>query len=207
MAGVSLLNTSDAMAIARDKWHTMQRLQQAGIPIPPSLTNVSPDLVHALPTDTAWVIKTVDGLQGTGVVLGPTTPSAMGIATLLQHAHLDALIQPFYPEAAGQDIRCLVVHDRVVASMKRQHLGGDFRSNLHQGGTALPYLPTPHETQLAVESARAIGLSVAGIDLIHTHDGPLVLEVNASPGLEGIESVAKIDLAELIIDAWIGSMT
>jgi len=207
MAGVSLMNRTEAIAIARDKWHTMQCLQQAGIPIPPSMTNVAADIVHSLQTDTGWVIKTVDGLQGSGVVLGPTMPSAMSIATLLQHAHLNALIQPFYPEASGQDVRCLVVKNQVIASMKRQHGGGDFRSNLHQGGKAIPYLPTPHETELAVESTRTIGLSVAGVDMIQTHHGPLVLEVNASPGLEGLESVTEIDVAAHIIGAWIGSMT
>ena len=199
--GTHWLNELGAMDVARDKWHTLQRLTQAGIPVPPTFTNVAASMSGWLRQSPEWVIKSTTGLQGTGVMLAPSYASAIGVADALRGMRVDSIVQPYYTESMGQDIRCLVIDGQVVASMIRTQLGGDFRSNVHQGGVAQPVIPTPLECEMAIESARAIDLMVAGVDIIRTHSGPMVLEVNASPGLEGIESVHTPLLAELMIDA------
>jgi len=145
------------------------------------------------------VIKLTQGSQGTGVVLAETQQAAESVIEAFRGLDAHFLVQEFIKEAQGADIRCLVVGGRVVAAMKRQAKLGDFRSNLHRGGTAIPIRITPEERSTAVRSAAIMGLNIAGVDILRSNHGPVVMEVNSSPGLEGIEKATEIDIADEII--------
>ena len=146
-----------------------------------------------------YVIKLVEGTQGVGVVKVDTAIAARSVVEALQGLQAKLLVQEFVAEAAGTDLRCFVVGERVVASMLRRGAEGDFRSNLHRGGSARAVELSPDERRTAVSAARAMGLRVAGVDLLRSDRGPLVMEVNASPGLEGIEAATGVDVAGHII--------
>src|SRR5690606_39624078 len=146
------------------------------------------------------VIKLNEGAQGAGVMLTEKLSSSRSVVEALRGLYATFLVQEFVAEAGGSDLRCLVVGERVVAAMRRDAPEGDFRANLHRGGSAALAKPTPRERALAVRAARVLGLGVAGVDLVQSSRGPLVLEVNASPGLEGVEAVSGVDVAGEIID-------
>jgi ribosomal protein S6--L-glutamate ligase len=146
------------------------------------------------------VIKLLQGTQGIGVVLAETRKAAESVIEAFMGLKADILVQEFIKEAGGADIRCLVIGEKVVAAMKRQALPGEFRSNLHRGGSASLIKITPAERKTAVNAAKIMGLNVAGVDLLRSERGPLVMEVNSSPGLEGIEAATNKDIAGMIIE-------
>ncbi|MHC4822275.1 MAG: RimK family alpha-L-glutamate ligase, partial [Planctomycetota bacterium] len=146
------------------------------------------------------VIKMLEGTQGVGVVLAETRKAAESVIAAFRQLDADILVQEFIKEAGGADLRAFVVGKRCVAAMKRQAAPGEFRSNLHRGGTALKVKLTPEERSTAVRAAKTMGLNVAGVDMLRSNHGPVVMEVNASPGLEGIENASGLDVAGKIIE-------
>jgi ribosomal protein S6--L-glutamate ligase len=202
MTGVYTLNSSQAIAKSRDKLRCLQELAANGLGLPITgfghSTKFTEDLVDMVGGEPV-VIKLLEGTQGIGVVLAETRRSAISIIEAFKGLQANILVQEYIAESAGSDIRCLVVGDRVVAAMQRQGAPGDFRSNLHRGGQAGAVRITPEERSTAVRSARLMGLNVAGVDLLRSNHGPLVMEVNSSPGLEGVEQATGIDVADRII--------
>jgi ribosomal protein S6--L-glutamate ligase len=202
MMGVFPLNESVAIARSRDKLRSMQLLSRKGIGLPvtgfansPKDTDDLLSLVGGAPT----VIKLLEGTQGKGVVLADTKSAAESVIDAFRGLNANFLVQEFIKEAAGADIRCFVIGEKVVAAMKRQAAEGEFRSNLHRGGVAELIRITPEERSTAVRASRILGLRVAGVDMVRSNHGPLVLEVNSSPGLEGIEGATGKDVAGMII--------
>ena len=196
-------NSAAAIARARDKLRCHQVLAAEGIGLPATVFGDNPDDTGdllALLGPPPHVIKLNESTQGAGVMLTEKLAASRGAVETLRGLYANFLVQEFIAEAKGADLRCFVVGDRVVATMRRQAPKGDFRSNLHRGGTARPVKPTRAEVATAVRAARILGLGVAGVDLIRSQRGPLVLEVNASPGLEGIEYATGIDIAGEIIE-------
>ena len=201
--GVYTLIESVALARSRDKLRSLQLLSRKGIGLPvtgfankPGDTKDLVKMVGGAPL----VIKLLEGTQGIGVVLAETAKAAESVIEAFMGLKADILVQEFIAEAGGADIRCLVVGGKVVASMRRQAPEGEFRSNLHRGGSASLVKITPEERQTAVSAAKILGLSVAGVDLLRSERGPLVMEVNSSPGLEGIEAASGKDVAGIIIE-------
>ena len=202
MMGSYPLNESVAITRSRDKLRSLQIMARAGIGLPLTGFANSPDdtkdlikLVGGAPL----VVKLLEGTQGKGVVLAETHKAAESLIDAFRNLDANFLVQEFIKEAGGADIRCLVVGNKVVAAMKRQAKEGEFRSNLHRGGTASLIRLTPEERSTAVRAAKKMGLNVAGVDLLRSNHGPVVLEVNSSPGLQGIESATGKDVAGLII--------
>lgn len=203
MLGTFPLNESVAISRARDKLRSMQLLSRKGIGMPVTGFAHSPDdtqdllkLVGGAPV----VIKLLEGTQGIGVVLAETRKAAESVIDAFRGLNAHFLVQEFIKEAGGSDIRCFVVDGKVVAAMKRQGAEGEFRSNLHRGGSAELVRITPTERATAVRAAKIIGLNVAGVDILRSNHGPVVMEVNSSPGLEGIEAATKKDIAGQIIE-------
>ena len=203
MMGVYSVNESVAITRSRDKLRAVQLLSRRGIGLPVTGFANSPDdtedllqFVGGAPV----VIKLLEGTQGVGVVLAETKKAAESVIEAFSGLKANFMVQEFIKEAGGSDIRCLVVGDKVVASMKRQGKEGEFRSNLHRGGSAKLIKITPEERSTAVRSAKVMGLNVAGVDLLRSNHGPVVMEVNSSPGLEGIEKATDRDVAGLIIE-------
>jgi len=202
MMGTYTPNPSDAILRARDKLRAHQLLAAQGIDMPVTVFGDNPDDTQDLLSmlgPPPHVVKLNEGAQGTGVILTEKTSASRGLVEALRGLYANFLVQEFIGEADGADLRCFVVGDQVVAAMRRQAAEGDFRSNLHLGGTAALAAATDEERDVAVRSARALGLEVAGVDLIRSRRGPLVLEVNSTPGLEGVESVCGVDVAGAII--------
>lgn len=202
LMGAYTPNPSEAILRARDKLHAHQLLAAAGIGLPVTVFGDNPDDTSDLLSllgPTPHVIKLTEGAQGAGVLLTEKPAASRGAVEALRGLYANFLIQEFIGEAQGSDIRCLVVGDRVVAAMRRTAPEGDFRSNLHRGGTAAPCQVTEEEEAVAVRSARQLGLGIAGVDLIRASRGPLVLEVNSTPGLEGVEAVSGVDVAGLVV--------
>ncbi|MGO1071881.1 30S ribosomal protein S6--L-glutamate ligase [Lysobacter sp. CA199] len=196
-------NTSDAILRARDKLRSHQLLAADGIGLPATVFGDNPDDTADLLSmlgPPPHVIKLNEGTQGAGVMLTEKLSASKGVIEALRGLYANFLVQEFVAEAKGADLRCFVVGGRVVAAMKRQAPKGDFRSNLHRGGTAKGVRASAAEQEVAVHAAQVLGLGVAGVDLIRSARGPLVLEVNASPGLEGIEEASGVDVAGEIID-------
>ncbi len=196
-------NTSDAILRARDKLRSHQLLAAQGIGLPATVFGDNPDDTADLLSmlgPPPHVIKLNEGTQGAGVMLTEKLSASRGVIEALRGLYANFLVQEFVAEAKGADLRCFVVGDRVVAAMKRQAPKGDFRSNLHRGGTAKGVRASAAEQEVAVRAAKVLGLGVAGVDLIRSARGPLVLEVNASPGLEGIEEASGVDVAVEIVD-------
>lgn len=203
MMGVYSVNESVAITRSRDKLRASQLLARKGIGLPVTGFANSPDdtedllkFVGGAPV----VIKLLEGTQGVGVVLAETKKAAESVIEAFRGLGANFMVQEFIKEAGGSDIRCLVIGDKVVASMKRQGREGEFRSNLHRGGSASLIRITPEERSTAIRSAKVMGLNVAGVDLLRSNHGPVVLEVNSSPGLEGIETATQKDVASTIIE-------
>ena len=200
--GVYPLNESVAITRSRDKLRSLQLLARKGIGLPVTIfahsTSQADDILEML-GGAPVVIKLLEGTQGIGVVLGETDGSAKSMIQAFGGLKANILVQEFIKEAGNEDIRCLVVGDRVVASMVRKGVKGDFRSNLHRGGSAQPIKITPEERSTAVRAANVMGLNVCGVDILRSNHGPVVMEVNSSPGLEGVEKATGIDVAGKII--------
>jgi ribosomal protein S6--L-glutamate ligase len=202
MMGVVSINESVAIMRSRDKLRSLQLLSRKGIGMPLTGYASKPDdikdvikMVGGAPV----VIKLLQGTQGIGVVLAETQKAAESVIEGFMGVKADILIQEFIPEAGGSDIRCFVIDGKVVAAMKRQGAEGEFRSNLHRGGSSSLVKITPEERSTAVRAAGIMGLNVAGVDLLRSNHGPVVMEVNSSPGLEGIEGATGKDIAGMII--------
>ncbi|WJG09113.1 30S ribosomal protein S6--L-glutamate ligase [Aliiglaciecola sp. LCG003] len=201
MTGSFCVNESVAISRSRDKLRSMQLLSRKGIGLPRTGFANRPDNIKDLIKNVGGapcVIKLLEGTQGIGVVLAETSKTAEAIVEAFMGLEANILIQEFIKEAGGADIRCFVVGDRVVAAMKRQGAEGEFRSNLHRGGSAVLIKLTKEERATAVAAANIMGLNVCGVDLLRAERGPVVMEVNSSPGLEGIETATKKDVADLI---------
>ena len=202
MQGVFPLNESVAITRARDKLRSLQLLSRKGIGMPVTGFAHSPDDVDDLIKmvgGAPLVIKLLEGTQGIGVVLAETRKAAESVIEAFMGLKANIMVQEYIAESRGADIRCFVVGNKVVAAIKRQAAPGEFRSNLHRGGTAEVIKITPEERSTAVRAARIMGLNVAGVDVLRSNHGPLVMEVNSSPGLEGIEGATGKDIAGLII--------
>ena len=195
-------NPSDAVLRARDKLRSHQLLAAQGIGLPVTVFGDNPDdtvdLLSMLGPP-PHVIKLNEGSQGAGVMLTEKLSASRGVIEALRGLYAQFVVQEFIAEAKGADLRCFVVGDRVVAAMKRQAPKGDFRSNLHRGGTASKVRLSKAERQTALKAARCMGLNVAGVDILRSNQGPVVMEVNSSPGLEGIEAASEIDVADTIV--------
>lgn len=203
MMGAFSVNESVAISRSRDKLRSMQLLSRKGIGLPRTGFAHSPDSVKDLIANVGGapvVIKLLEGTQGIGVVLADTNKAAESIIEAFMGIKANILVQEFIKEAGGADIRCFVVGGKVVAAMKRQGAPGEFRSNLHRGGSAELIRLTAVERTTAVSAAKAMGLNVCGVDLLRSSHGPVVMEVNSSPGLEGIESATNKDVANMIIE-------
>lgn len=205
MCGSYPLNESLAIARARDKLRSMQLLARAGIAMPITGFAHSPDdtsdlikMVGGAPL----VVKLLEGTQGIGVVLAETRQAAESVIDAFRGLNAHILVQEFIKEAQGRDIRCLVIGGEVVAAIERVAKEGEFRSNLHRGGSARRVAIDHRERQIAVRAAATLGLDVAGVDILRAERGPLVMEVNASPGLEGIEKTTGLNIAAMMI-GWI----
>ncbi len=203
MAGTYPLNESVAIGRSRDKLRSMQLMARDGIGLPvttfardPKFTEEVIKLAGGAPV----VIKLLEGTQGLGVVLADTKRSATSVVDAFRSANINILVQEFIKEAGGTDIRAFVVGNRVIAAMKRTGADGDFRSNLHRGGTAEVAKLTPEERATALRAAKSMGLAVCGVDMLRSNHGPVVMEVNSSPGLEGIEKATGLDVAGKIIE-------
>ena len=203
MADVFTLNSSDGISRSRDKLRSLQILSRAGVGMPTtsfahSIQDINGllDVVGGAPV----VVKLLEGTQGIGVVLAETKKAAESVIGAFRQLDANILVQQFIKEAGGADVRAFVVGGKVVAAMKRQGAPGEFRSNLHRGGSAEIIKLTPSERSTAVRAAKSLGLSVAGVDLLQSSEGPMVLEVNSSPGLEGIEGASGTDIASQIVE-------
>lgn len=203
MMGVYSVNESVAITRSRDKLRASQLLARRGIGLPVTGFANSPgdteDLLR-IAGGAPVVIKLLEGTQGVGVVLAETRKAAESVIEAFRGLKANFMVQEFIAEAGGSDIRCLVIGDKVVAAMRRQGKEGEFRSNLHRGGSASLIKITPEERSTAVRSARVMGLNIAGVDLLRSNHGPVVMEVNSSPGLEGIEAATQKDVAGMIIE-------
>lgn len=203
MQGVYPLNESVGIGRSRDKLRSMQLLARDGIGLPvttfahdPKQTEEVLELAGGAPV----VIKLLEGTQGIGVVLADTKRSAKSVVEAFRGAGVNILLQEFIKEAGGSDIRAIVVGGKVVAAMKRTGADGDFRSNLHRGGSAEVIKLSPEERSTAIRAAKAMGLNVCGVDMLRANHGPVVMEVNSSPGLEGVEKATGLDIAGKIIE-------
>jgi ribosomal protein S6--L-glutamate ligase len=203
--GAVAVNSHVAVARSRDKLRTMQIFTEAGIPTPrsafvrhPRYIREALDHVGGPPV----IVKVLEGAQGVGVLLAESESSALSLVETMHQMNQNILLQQFVEEARGRDIRALVVGGEVVASMTREAVEGEFRSNLHRGGSARALELEPSYRETAVKAARVLGLNVAGVDMLESEEGPKVLEVNSSPGLEGIERSTGVDVATKIVQ-WI----
>ena len=197
------LNESVSISRSRDKLRSLQLLSRRGIGLPVTGFAHSPDDVDDLLKTVGGapvVIKLLEGTQGVGVVLAETHAAASSVIQAFNGLKANILVQEFIKEAGGADIRCFIVGGKVIASMKRQGKEGEFRSNLHQGGSASLIKITAAERATAINAAKAMGLNVCGVDLLRSNHGPVVMEVNSSPGLEGIEGSSQKDIAGMVID-------
>ncbi|MCP5152063.1 MAG: 30S ribosomal protein S6--L-glutamate ligase, partial [Chromatiales bacterium] len=202
MMGVYPLNESVAIGRSRDKLRALQLLAREGIGLPVTAfahdTKEAEELITTVGGPPV-VIKLIEGTQGIGVVLGETMNSAKSVIEAFRGANVNILVQEFIKEAGGTDVRAFVIGERVIAAMQRVGAEGDFRSNLHRGGTARAVKITPEERSTAVRAARCLGLNVCGVDMLRSSHGPVVIEVNSSPGLEGIERASGLDVADAIL--------
>ncbi len=202
MMGVFCLNESVAISRSRDKLRSLQLLARKGIGLPVTgfahSTKFTEDLIDMV-GGSPLVVKMIEGTQGVGVVLAETKKAAQSVIQALRSLKANILVQEFIKESSGRDIRCWVIGDKVVAAMLRQGPEGEFRSNLHRGGHAEMVRITPEERSTAVRAAKIMGLRVAGVDMLRSNHGPVVMEVNSSPGLEGIEKATGKDVAGLVV--------
>lgn len=203
MMGTFCVNESVAISRSRDKLRSLQLLSRKDVGLPRTGFACKPDNVKDLIKNVGGaplVIKLLEGTQGIGVVLADTDKAAESIIEAFMGLKANILVQEYIKEAGGADIRCLVVGGKVVAAMKRQAPDGEFRSNLHRGGSAMLVRLTKEERATAVNAAKVMGLNVCGVDILQSANGPVVMEVNSSPGLEGIEMATNKDVASMIIE-------
>jgi ribosomal protein S6--L-glutamate ligase len=203
MMGVYCVNESQAIARSRDKLRCLQVLSRHDIGLPPTVYTRQADHIPGCigrVDGPPVVVKLLQGTQGIGVVLAETTQAASSVIEAFHGLEQEILIQKFIKEAKGADIRAVVVGKKVVAAMKRQAVAGEFRSNLHRGGRATKVRLKPEYRKTALAAARVLGLRVAGVDMIESDEGPMVMEVNSSPGLEGIQKATGTDVAEDVIE-------
>ena len=203
MQGVFPLNESVGIGRSRDKLRSMQLLARDGIGLPVTTFAHDPrqtEEVLKLAGGAPVVIKLLEGTQGIGVVLADTDRSAKSVVEAFRGAGVNILLQEFIKEAGGTDIRAIVIGGKVVAAMKRTGAEGEFRSNLHRGGSAQLIKLSPEERSTAIRSAKAMGLNVCGVDMLRANHGPVVMEVNSSPGLEGVEKATGLDIASKVIE-------
>lgn len=203
MTGTYPLNESVSITRSRDKLRTLQLLSRKGIGLPVTgFANRPDDTDHLIELlgGAPFVIKLLEGTQGKGVVLAETKKAAESVIDAFSALSADILVQEFVKEADGADIRCFVIGEKVVAAMKRQAKEGEFRSNIHRGGQATLIKLTPEERVTAIKASKAMGLNVSGVDIMRSNNGPVVLEVNSSPGLEGIEGATNKDIAGMMIE-------
>ena len=201
--GVFSTNESQAISRSRDKLRCLQILAREGVGLPVTgFAHATQDIDGLIDTvgGAPLVIKLLEGTQGIGVVLAETYQAAKSVIEAFRGLDANILVQEYIAEAKGSDLRCFVVGGKVIAAMKRQGAEGEFRSNLHRGGQATKIKLTPEERSTAVRAAKAMGLRVAGVDLLRSNHGPVVMEVNSSPGLEGIEKTTEVDVAGVIIE-------
>ncbi len=201
MMGTYSINESVAISRSRDKLRSLQLLSRKGIGLPRTGFAHRPDNVEDLIKNVGGaplVIKLLEGTQGIGVVLADTKKAAESIIEAFMGLNANILVQEFIKEAGGADIRCLVVGGKVVAAMKRQAAEGEFRSNLHRGGSAEIVRLSAAERKTAIDAAKAMGLNMCGVDILRSNNGPVVMEVNSSPGLEGIETATGKDVAGMV---------
>ena len=203
LMGTFAANESQAITRSRDKLRSLQLLSRSGIGLPvTAFAHSTKDIDGLLETvgGAPVIVKLLEGTQGVGVVLAETKKAAESVIAAFRQLDANILVQEYIKEAGGSDIRCLVVGNRVVAAIERKGAPGDFRSNLHRGGTASKVRLAPEERSIAVRAARALGLNVSGVDILRSNHGPVVMEVNSSPGLEGVESTTGVDVAGKIIE-------
>jgi ribosomal protein S6--L-glutamate ligase len=203
MQGVYPLNESVAIGRSRDKLRALQLLARAGIGLPVTAFAHGPRAAEEVVREVGGapvVIKLLEGTQGMGVILADTEASAKSTIEAFSAANINILVQEFIREADGTDVRAFVIGGRVVAAMKRVSVSGDFRSNLHRGGTPQAVDISPEERTTAARAAAVLGLNVCGVDMLRSNRGPLVLEVNSSPGIEGVERASGIDVASEIVE-------
>lgn len=203
MMGTFSVNDSQAISRARDKLRSLQLLAREGIGLPVTSFARSPKDIQGIIRIVGGpplIVKLLEGTQGVGVVLAETQKAAESVIAAFKQLDANILVQEFIKEAGGADIRAFVIGSRVYAAMKRQAPEGEFRSNLHRGGIATRVQLSPEERRTAVRAARTLGLRVAGVDLLRSKHGPLVVEVNSSPGLQGIETASGKDVAGAIIE-------
>ena len=196
-------NESQAISRSRDKLRSMQILAREGVGLPVTgFAHATQDIDGLIETvgGAPLVIKLLEGTQGIGVVLAENYQAAKSVIEAFRGLDANILVQEFIKEAGGADLRCFVVGDNVIAAMKRQGAEGEFRSNLHRGGNAVKIDLSPEEQNTALRAAKAMGLKIAGVDLLRSNHGPVVMEVNSSPGLEGIEKATGIDVAGKIVE-------
>ncbi len=201
--GIKCLNTSDAITKSRDKLCTLQILAQHGIGVPvTSFANSSYETkdIIKLVGSAPLVVKLLEGTKGVGVVLAETNKAAESVINAFRSLKADILAQQYIKESKGHDIRCFVIGNKVVASMQREAQEGEFRANIHLGAKARAVEITDEEYQMAIDAARIMGLDVAGVDMVRSSAGPKILEVNSSPGLEGIEGATGVDVASKMIE-------
>ena len=203
MMDVFCLNESVAINRSRDKLRASQLLSRKGIGLPVTgfahSTRYTMDLIK-LVGGAPLIVKLLEGTQGVGVVLCETDKAAESVIEAFRGLNAQFMVQEFIKEAGGADIRCFVVGGKVVAAMMRKGKEGEFRSNIHRGGSATKIKITPEERSTAIRSAKVMGLNVAGVDILRSNHGPVVMEVNSSPGLEGIENATDIDVAGKVIE-------
>jgi ribosomal protein S6--L-glutamate ligase len=200
--GILALNSADAISRSRDKLYSLQLLQKHGLDIPitgyansPNHTDKLIEMVGGAPL----IVKLLEGTQGRGVVLAETTKAAESVINAMKSLRANLLVQEYIQESGGSDLRCFMIDGKVAAAIERKAAPGEFRANLHRGGTATLTDITAEEEALAVKAAKTLKLDVAGVDIIRSGRGPLLLEVNSSPGLEGIESATGQDVACMMI--------
>lgn len=200
--GTYSINPSIAITRSRDKLRSLQLLAMKGVDMPiTGIANYPSDLNDLIKIvgGAPLVIKLIEGTQGVGVVLAETKKAAESVMQAFMGVNANIIVQEYIKESQGSDIRCFVVGEKVVAAMKRTAEPGEFRSNIHRGGTAKPVKLSKAEKDAAVKASKVMGLGCAGVDLLRSDRGPLIMEVNSSPGLEGIETATQINIAELII--------
>ncbi len=203
MMGVYCVNESQAIARSRDKLRCLQILSRHDIGMPPTVYTRQAEHIQRCIEQVNGppvVVKLLEGTQGIGVILAETTAAASSVIEAFHGLDQNILIQQFIREAKGADIRALVVGRKVVAAMRRQAVAGEFRSNIHRGGKATKMRLPPEYRKTALAAARVLGLRVAGVDMVESQEGPMVMEVNSSPGLEGIQKATKVDVAAAVIE-------
>jgi ribosomal protein S6--L-glutamate ligase len=203
MMGVFVANESQAISRSRDKLRSLQLLARDGVGLPVTgCAHSTKDIdgLIGLAGGAPVVVKLIEGTQGVGVILAETKKAAQAVIEAFRGLDANILVQEYIKEAGGSDVRCFVVGGRIVATMKRQASAGEFRSNLHRGGTAEKIKITPEERTTAVRAARTMGLNIAGVDVLRSNHRPVVMEVNSSPGLEGIEKATGVDVGAKIIE-------